>query len=180
MTAIGCGQGNTSSDNQCVIAGFNPTPTTGSELGIGYQTLGGRSVAQPFVANSVSPPKAAVAYLKRQGEFTSNSHTLTATIEADSGGIPNSVPVVTSTPLDVSTISETGTYYSFSFNSNVTLVKDQTYWLRIKTSYAVSNANYISWLAYDGKQGGYELPTTNSFTDALIGIYRFLLFTVKC
>jgi hypothetical protein len=177
--------------SQCSLATFSATPSTGSELGIGLSSFGGPSIAQSFVIKQDGKISSATVRLQRTGTFTQYNHTLTATIELPGTIGPNGTPLATSETLDPASISTTPSYYKFVFPTPTSLITTQTYWLRIKGSYPVSDSNYISGLAYDGKTGGYTSGSTtlnavyeqnvkDVFSSNLIGDYRFLLFNIGC
>jgi hypothetical protein len=177
---------------QCTLASFSTSPSSDQSISIGHTDYGGLSVAQPFVVSQNGTAINAKAPLRRTGTFTAGSHTLMATLESNGTNAPSSVILATSATLDPSTISTSdAVYYTFTFSTPVALTTGQIYWLKIKSSYGVNSTNFISWNAYDGKNGGYfsgttplgavyELATPNTFSSSLLGLYRFALFSIGC
>jgi hypothetical protein len=189
-----CGSINPSAA-QCSLASFLTLPTQDRELAIRSTSFGGVSVAQSFIPTSAGSAASATVFLKRYGSFSSGLYYLTATLEGNqvtgSTSVPDNIPLATSTRIDVSAVSSNSPgYYTFTFSSSASLNADQTYWLRIRASYPLSDTHYVSWMAYDGPNGYlvnstslnsvYELSQPNTFSNALIGEARYLLFSIGC
>ena len=181
----------------CRLASYSITPDSGQEVGIGHDSPAnsrGRSVAQSFIPTEGKAVSATVQ-LKKVGSFTVGNETLTATIEnntvSSGNNVPDNTPIATSSTVDPAIISSTlALDYTFTFTSSVDLTSGQTYWLRIKGSYAVGTTNYITWLGHNGQTNGYSFGSTflnavyetntGSFSNSQIGSNRFLLFSIGC
>ena len=175
--------------NSCNLASYSATPTSGKEVSIAHSTYGGSSIAQAFLLTTKGIPTQVTVHLQRIGTFVKGSHLLTLTIESDSGGAPSTLPLITSS-LDPANVATKASFYSFTLTSAPELNAAQVYWIRIKGSYAVNDTDYISWSAYDGLSGGYSVGTTTLgsvyentlgiFSTALLGTFRFLVFSIGC
>jgi hypothetical protein len=197
VIAVSCAPLNSSdlSSSACSLAYFAATPTANLEVGIakGDAAAIGSSVAQQFLVTSAGTATTATVALMRTGTFATKAHTLTATIEANSNGVPSGVALATSNGIDVAIIGGTTlSSNTFTFQTGIALTASQVYWLRIKASYPVNTTNYISWAAKDGLPG-YTNSTTgaslgavvetaisNTFSASSIGTNRFMLFKIGC
>lgn len=209
---MGCANPTTSTP-QCLLASYAPNPDLGKEVPIGkFKNFGGTSVAQAFMlASSTAAPGAApsstpsttpsaspsyvptyaAVMLSLVGTFSPGHHILTATLESDSGGVPDGTPISTSKSIDVSQIGTNRASYSFLFQSSVALNLNQVYWLRLRGSFPVSDTNYVNWYGADGLTNAYqvkgkllnslyETSVHGNYSSSQIGGLRFLLFAIGC
>lgn len=194
---LGCLDPTGANSGSCSLASFAGPPTSGMELGIGLSQYGGASVAQPFIPNADGNVTSIAVQLHRVGTFDVNTQYITASIEANSNpdrivANPDGFQLGTSSKLDISRISTSGSLVTFKTSQPVPVVKSQIYWIRLRVSYPVNGSRYVAWSAYDGTSSAYSvsglaLPAVyetsqgnTSFSSSLIGTNRFLLFNVGC
>ncbi len=163
-------------------------------LAIGYQSYNGTTIAQTIrTAVSVDQVVTKVKLgLYRQGWPNGQ---LTFRIQTDNGGSPSGVDVSADTvktlsytsneTLQTSTFKTYPEYFDFDFTNAVTLTKDTTYWMLLKTSAAVNSSTYVLWAGmgnnpYTSGSAFYENTTTGSpvFTNAAIGTDRDTVFAM--
>ncbi len=186
---LGCGEVKVGS-TLCSLAAYSRV-NTGDEIGIGFTDYGGSSLVQPFVVTADGTATSVVVQLSVVGSFTANVSTLTATIESNSAGKPDGVPLATARTIDPASLSTTSATAVFSFVTPPTLTSGTQYWLRIKASYPLSTTKYVKWSGFNGVSGRYssggvklqafyETGTPGVYNNSLIGDDQFFVFNIGC
>lgn len=179
-----CGPLTTAGTTGCTLGSFR-TEQSGAEIGLGLLGSFGLSAAQSFQLTATSDLASVQIKLKRNGSFASND-THTVTVSIYSGTSSPSTLVGTSDSLLVRNISSSGTYYTFTFSTPLTLGASTTYWIVATVDYGASSSNYISWSGNDSSATGYagvalyKDPSSGNWTDTLIGGQRDLVFVLGC